>query len=243
MSTILVTGDFLVDHHIYQGRRHHFGDLSSPGVCVKEELGGGALIHRLLSKLGLNAHWKSILAVEEDEALQKMRECISPGSDCFDQQFSAYAFWRPYPLKKQAKKGEEMRWRVAEALGFGGGAVTSGQWPWGVSPKIPGAPEILVISDGGMGFRSRRNASNWRIPMPKERLAALFQADSAAEATPPPQEPRWVILKMSAPVAEGDLWRELSHHHADRLIVVVSAAELRRANVKLRTLAKIIGAY
>ena len=27
MHTILVTGDFLVDHYIYEGQRHHFGEI------------------------------------------------------------------------------------------------------------------------------------------------------------------------------------------------------------------------
>lgn len=51
MTTILVTGDFLIDHHIYEGRRHHFGDQGSPGVCVTEQLGGAALVHHLLRDL------------------------------------------------------------------------------------------------------------------------------------------------------------------------------------------------
>lgn len=71
MKTILVTGDFLIDHHIYQGTRHHFDDQSCPGVCVAEELGGAALIHRLLQAMptSLEAPWTSVLGIDESTAL------------------------------------------------------------------------------------------------------------------------------------------------------------------------------
>ena len=71
MHTVLVTGDFLVDHHIYEGCRHHFKDQHHRGVCVQEELGGAALIHRLMVQLQLAAggSWQSVLAIDETSAL------------------------------------------------------------------------------------------------------------------------------------------------------------------------------
>ena len=236
MPKILVTGDFLIDHHIYQGRRHHFGDHGSRGVCVTEELGGGALIHRLLNELqaASAAAWKSVLAVNEVTALTKTPAC---GTDdvCVDRPFAAYAFWRPYPRQGKSK---DARWRVAEAMGFGGGPSIAGQWPWEEVSDLPDDPTVLVISDGGMGFRSRVNVAHWRVPVQDQRLLQLFQeacSDVAQKTTTsfPTSDPRWIVLKMSAPIGEGDLWRELSQFHADRLVVVVSASELRRADVRL----------
>lgn len=241
MNTILVTGDFLVDHHIYEGQRHHFGDQKSRGVCVKEELGGGALIHHLLAEMqaGSGTAWKSVLAVDEAAALHKMRECGSLDGGCLDLPFSAYAFWRPYPIRKKDKAS---RWRVAEAMGFGGGPSASGHWPWEPAKDLPASPAVLVISDGGMGFRSRMNLTRWGMPVKDQRLVKLIGDASLSGGTgeqePPPlpvKEPEWIVLKMSAPVGQGDLWRELSQFHADRLVAVVSAGELRRADVRLGT--------
>ena len=149
MHTILVTGDFLVDHYIYEGQRHHFGDRTSRGVCVKEELGGAALIHRLLVEMqaGSGAAWKSLLAVDEAAALRMMLR-DRHDARALDQPFAAYAFWRPYPVRG---KSREARWRVAEAMGFGGGPSAAGQWPWEPARELPSAPGVLVISDGGMG--------------------------------------------------------------------------------------------
>ncbi|MFO1042372.1 MAG: hypothetical protein U0941_11340 [Planctomycetaceae bacterium] len=237
MNTILVTGDFLVDHHIYEGRRHYFGDQKSPGVCVKEELGGGALIHRLLKEMQASAGsaWESVLAVDEELAVNKLRSCDSHAAGCCEQPFSAYAFWRPFPTHGKSKQS---CWRVAEAMGFGGGPADAGQWPWDRAKDLPTCPNVLVISDGGMGFRSRMNVAHWGVPVHDQRLLELFRESNSGEsldaaASITAEEPRWIVLKMSAPVGEGDLWRELSQFHSERLVVIVSATELRRADLRL----------
>ena len=82
------------------------------------------------------------------------------------------------------------------------------------------------------------NLAHWRVPVRDQRLLELFHDSRKAESQEsdepfPSKDPRWIVLKMSAPVGEGDLWRELSEFHADRLVVVVSATELRRADVRL----------
>lgn len=233
MSTILVTGDFLVDHHIYEGRRHHFGDQNSPGVCVKKEFGGAALVHRLLvaMKEQSGAAWTSHQAVNEQGTADSPSPCEATDESCFDQPFAAYAFWRPYPAPGKSK---DLNWRVAEAMGFGGGATAENRWPWRVANDLPTSPNVLVVSDGGMGFRSRTNLPHWRLPMPELRIRQLFQPTTPEGAVAAAlQQPQWIVLKMSAPVGEGDLWRELSQFHADHLVVVVSAAELRRANIRM----------
>src|SRR5688500_14380903 len=90
-SDILVTCDFIIDHHIYEAARHHFGDQKSCGVCVKEELGGAALIHRLLTEMQArsNAPWRSSLGIDEKAALQRARQCSTSKTDCEDQPFAA----------------------------------------------------------------------------------------------------------------------------------------------------------
>lgn len=236
MRTILVTGDFVVDHHIYEGRRRHFGDQRSRGVCVQEELGGAALIHRLLAALspGAASAWRSCLAIDESSSLQLMRDCGADPAGCVNQPFAAYAFWRPYP---SPERNGGARWRVSEAMGFGGEPATVGEWPWTAAADRPTTPSVLVISDGGMGFRARRNVRHWNVPIRDQRLVQLFRdaqsipADKFEQLTV--EEPEWIVLKTAAPIGEGDLWRELSCHHADRLVVIVSADELRLAGVRL----------
>ncbi len=234
MKSILVTGDFLVDHHIYEGKRHHFGEQNCPGVSVKSELGGAALIHQLVNEVlsAAGPEYQSVLAIDETQALLPVT--ASAGANNANQPFSAYAFWRPY---RSSGKSQDEYWRVAKAMGFGGGPATNGHWPWTKAKILPAPPDVLVISEGGMGFRSRMNVAHWGFPVRDKRLRELYQeAHQAAPASAFPvteHEPAWIVLKMSAPVGEGDLWRELSQFHAERLVTVVSATELRRANVRL----------
>jgi hypothetical protein len=47
-KTVLIAGDYVLDHHVYEGRRKRYGDKRSTGVRRKLEVGGAALIHRLL---------------------------------------------------------------------------------------------------------------------------------------------------------------------------------------------------
>ena len=65
-AKILVTGDYVLDHHIYEGRRHHYGDCRNRGVHEVEELGGAAPIHYLLQELGRGV--ESHLGVMIDES-------------------------------------------------------------------------------------------------------------------------------------------------------------------------------
>ena len=101
--TILVTGDLVIDHHIYEGSRHHFGD-SAPGVHVTVQAGGAALVAGLL---------KNLPGLENNSFLQ--REMPAQGHDD-DISHHAYAFWRPLPKDNAADK---RFWRCAEAMGFG----------------------------------------------------------------------------------------------------------------------------
>lgn len=231
--SILVTGDFLIDHHIYEGQRHHFGDQDRPGVCVKEELGGAALVHLLVQELaaGRVPSVKSVLAIDAAAALAASR-VPSASCSCTDKPFGAYAFWRPYGTD------QEQFWRVSHAMGFGGEAVKPGAWPWTEAPGLPRTPDVLVIADGGMGFRARMNGDRWRIPIKDKKFSNSLKAEKKTPREQGvkavvPGEPGWIVLKTSAPIAQGDLWRELVLNHSDHLITIISAAELRRAGVRL----------
>ncbi len=111
-------------------------------------------------------------------------------------------------------------WRLSgKPLGYG--ALVANQHEY---PGLPAAgldtmdPRILVIDDGALGFRHRTASSGW----PKMLRS--------------PQSPgnlEWIILKMSRPVARGDLWRDLAAHWKDKLIVMVSADNLRAEDARI----------
>ncbi len=201
---ILVTGDFVLDNHIYEGRRSHYGDNTSAGVNLITQLGGAALVHELLEKLLVDEKapdqkWKSTCALAYPDK--------SSGTCHLGSAEQAFAFWRPFP--KDAAPDKQF-WRVSEAMGFGT-AETTPQCKVLPPMKIPQQPEIVAFSEGGMGFREC--SKNWH-------------EDKLVNA-------KWIVLKTTSPVAEGSLWNLLSEKYPERLIVVVSARELRKSPARM----------
>ena len=201
--SVVVTGDFVLDHHIYEGKRHHFGDRRSHGVQQVIELGGAALVHYLLAEL---EPVESHLAVAIDERRQP------PGAaSAIPDELKAYAFWRPF-LRKE-KDPESAVWRTSEAMGFGGQPAAESGFVW---PKTKPQPaDVVVISEGGMGFR--RDKSRWPA------ASVLNQA-------------RWIVLKTAYPLAGGALWKALTQPaYRDKLVVIVAAHELRKTTAQIGT--------
>jgi hypothetical protein len=205
-NSILVTGDFIVDRHIYEGRRHRFSEKVESGVRLTPQLGGAALIHSLLvsalepgQDVPTASRWASHLAVTGS--------ILGPTASHLDAPEQAYAFWRPFPTHAPREK---QFWRVSEAMGFGSiPREVDHRWPQ--APDLPAEPEIVVVSDGGLGFRS--SPPDWH----PERFDAA----------------RWIVLKTSAPIMSGPLWTRLASKNRDKLIVIVSAADLRTLPVRV----------
>ncbi len=199
--SILVTGDFIIDHHIYEGSRYHYGD-SAPGVNVTQQVGGAGVVAGLLREIpGLGG----CVCCERE---------MPEGACDANISHHAYAFWRPMP---EEGPPENRFWRCKEAMGFGDRPLNQDghdQPPCACWPKhkqVPERPSIIVISEGGMGFRDTKLC--W------EPLA--FDAASL------------IILKTTAPLGTGDLWNKLSSEHRRKLMVVVAADEVRKSSARV----------
>ena len=59
---ILVTGDIVLDHHIYEGERMHLRDETVPGLSLTIEPGGEALTQRLVSAVFQSQHEEVLAA-------------------------------------------------------------------------------------------------------------------------------------------------------------------------------------
>ncbi|MCD4750460.1 MAG: hypothetical protein K8R59_13905 [Thermoanaerobaculales bacterium] len=118
----------------------------------------------------------------------------------------SYAQWSRFP---GAKGGSEL-WRVERFLGFDRRHSGSG-----VNPELSGNPaqaDLVILDDADLGFRDTDKA--WP--------AALGSADCG-----------WVLVKISGPAANGPLWEYLIEHHAERLVTIISADDLRRSQVHI----------
>ncbi len=190
-QSIVIGGDFVVDQHLYEGRRHQFVDVT-PGVGMVEQTGGAALVCDLVKSL-VGSAWNV--------------HCTATKPSDLDPSNKAYAFWRPSPRK--APIGEQY-WRCSEAMGFGQVTKHPPLCEWPTNESLPGGSDILVFSEGGMGFRDTRAC--WE--------ALNFDA------------PRCIVLKTAAPVGEGAIWEKLDDY-SDKLVVIVSASDLRQSMVRI----------
>ena len=268
MKTILVTGDVVVDHHIYEGRRYTASASDQPGVKVVRQHGGAKGLTNLINAVidQTEANWgeektkreqnlqkvKEILrevssggkdsqgiATAEQEVEDAARRLEPPPSTGWSAQFGltlpsesaepcghhALAIWKPFPEEPLDHGNKEKVWRAELLMGYGHddsppgerGSYCPGHKPEVNKPGMP-SPQLLVLDDGGFVFRHRAQKECWILPGGRD------------------SKPDWIILKMSGPVCRGDLWSRLKENDCtDRLVVVVSAQELRRECVRLST--------
>jgi len=212
---VVVAGDIIVDHHIYEGEREKPTILNHRGLREVRETGGAAVLYRLLNAISTltgKANWEAKLGVEE------------PNINDNPTAHHAFAVWRPFPLHPVDKTGADIAgetrekvWRTHLKMGYGdeGNATAAMARYIPAKQKNFSKPDVLVLDDGGFLFRLAAQRPCWLLPEKKEEL------------------PRWILLKMSDPIARGDLWHDLAQDFHDRLVCLVSAADLRRECVTL----------
>jgi hypothetical protein len=122
-----------------------------------------------------------------------------------------YRLWLPFPFSTlKGDEKEKPAWRVSEFVGLhrskGEGAEN-----WAKVVDDSSGADVVVLDDAGLGFRSR----------PEFWPAGLTAPDSRP----------WVLVKMSSPIAQGELWEHLCAHHRDRLVLVTTVEDLRLSEV------------
>jgi hypothetical protein len=206
-QTVLVTGDVIIDHHLYMGERHAPDSPGRNGTCERTAEGGAGLIHRILSETGAGRTGSggqeksySVQFGLDPSVYTKLGSCQH-----------AYALWKPFPHEKQ------IVWRLDKALGYGD--PCTGLFPYieHLNPQATPHPAVLVIDDGGLGFRNSTQKAAW----PK------ILSDRQAKG------PEWIVLKMSSPVGQGDLWRLLSTEFPEKLVTVISIGDIRKEEVRV----------
>lgn len=125
----------------------------------------------------------------------------------------SYSLLTPCPA---GGRGKGLVWRVTDSLGYGDSLEPNTRYA--APPARETLPaSVVVLDDGALGFRHSTNRSAW----PQELREG---ASSAVD---------WVVLKTCTPLAQGDLWHQVCQEFSDRLVVVVSAADLRQEEVAI----------
>ena len=141
---------------------------------------------------------------------------------------NGYAIWKPV---RQAPRSNEFVWRVETPLGYGRRAdeaclFAGERKEYGDEEDQP-KPKIVVIDDAGLGIRFDK-----RLEKGEEDKKDEEDKKAWPEALNNPESVKWVVLKMARPLAQGALWDKLKKFK-DKLIVIVSVDDIRRAPVRV----------
>ena len=213
-SSIVVTGDVVIDRHLYAGERYSLTARDRRGVREIAEHGGAYLLNRLINAVFTadakrrgadQPAWVAHLAAEP------------PPLNGAPAGLEGYALWEPHAPGPD--EGPRI-WRVSRLMGYGHlaseaeGALRPKTWP-AADPDLSLDPDLLVLDDAGFLFRHAADHS-------VERLAEQVRHKNG-----------FILLKMSEPVAQGELWHAISARFADRLVCLVAARDLRREKLGL----------
>jgi hypothetical protein len=205
---LVVVGDVLNDRHLYTGERNTPAKHDQRGVTVINQHGGAHLLHQLIARV-----FKLLQAKAGPAVWTATLGVEPPPLDAEPSPYDAYAVWRPFPESEKKKEEDDPKvWRAAELMGYGDVTEDVFDGLKAATACHVVDPDLLVLDDAGFLFRRETGHSSW----------ALAERGKG-----------FVLLKMSEPVAQGELWHYLLEHCADRLVCLVSARDLRREKLGL----------
>jgi hypothetical protein len=205
-KNILVTGDYVIDHHLLQGNKSDSSDSESKGTTSIATYGGARLTFELTEKIVtklMNELPDREPTVTTGWPYAGMPPLTAPGG-------SRHESWLRWIVTRQQEKGEtKTSCRLIEKLGFGGsGGPDDEEWFRIDRSVLKMKFHTVVIDEADLGFRDRRDA--W--PEFKEAVT--------------------IILKASYPLCEGLLWDELMNYR-QKLITIVKLKHLKHYEIKV----------
>ena len=115
-----------------------------------------------------------------------------------------------FPYSTSQKDKKNLVYRVSDYQGF---AVSDKRKISFLSVKNDDHnADIVVLDDACNGFREAKSV--WPLALKKTKKSI-------------------VVIKVSRPLVKRTLWEEIQEHHADKLVVVISADDLRLEGVNL----------
>lgn len=212
----MVTGDPICDHNYYRGNRSTADSPEARGFRFTRTAGGALMLKDLIAETTTSLPgWRTEFGLDVNH-------------EALPQDYHAYCLWEPQlsdPTETDEKKRFEV-WRAVEpALGYGqkgsepadenekSAFRESRMASMGTTRRFEVVPDIMVIDDAGLDFRRA-----------KDRWPFFWKSKKA---------PRWIVLKLTGSIGEGDLWHELEKRCKENLVLIVSADQLRRTDLRL----------
>lgn len=230
---IVVTGDITLDWLIARRRRVKGVGQSwnDADVCRTFRTWGGAwlLVSLLRGMTDLPGGAPELICPHPHSVLRS-------GGRLASRVCQTHAEWSPAHenTREHPRIGWSGHWRISEFIGLYPPGPTDDAEGAKASPLDLGwmnladdaspGPDLIVLDDAGLGFRRATETKADGLPWAGHWPRAI------RERTGGP----WIVLKVASPIAHGDLWRVLTTDPlADRLVVVMTARDLRRNNVRI----------
>lgn len=216
---ILITGDYVIDHHLLKGNKSEASGREEIGTSLLHTYGGAKLTYDLR-----NGFIKLIESFIADE--KKKEDYKEEKSKYLEFEY----FWSfkenpAFALENGSKHDSYLRWQVTEKedkdkkkikicklnekLGFGVKSVdVTTNW-FEVADNIKDQTfETIVIDEAGIGFRN--------LP----------------EAWPDFSKSEKIILKTTNPLCNGILWNELQKYN-HKLTTILNLNQIKHYNIKI----------
>lgn len=213
-ARVLVSGDFGHDYDIYISECDDRKVVGLHPTRFSCSAGGAAIIYRMLAQVRTELRRAGRPSFDVKFAANSKDKGATS--------FPAAAVWRPDAGGNMFKKSAARAWRVAQSLGLGE-AIGISELPKAELPPFAGhsfRPDILVLEDDAGKFRFNLPPSCWPSVL----------------TTKGTRLPQLVVLKMTAPVCQGDLWWHVTRKGsplASKLVVVLPIGDLRREDVRI----------
>jgi hypothetical protein len=186
---IVVAGDVVTDHFLYEGRQRRVGSTIRLGTVALAAPGGAGLLASLLEAVAIaneeGGDEDRVNAIDRRLSVTRGFEESASGQVVA----TGYCLMRPHNKHLESK---DQVWRMAEALGFsaddGGRSLATPN-----TATLASHHDIAVLDDAGLDFRRWPARDAW----------PRFLLDAAQSL------PEWLVLKMSGPITAGDLWHTL----------------------------------
>jgi hypothetical protein len=208
VNKVIISGDVTLDWmQAYQGTRKVSQNWRlAEGARLYQQPGGACQLGDLITAL--------LPTLSTDPGWELIQttplpEIFQPGEPTINQ---VYTLWAPFPYgSKPPLDQEKPAWRIEHFLGLERAQAMPLQNDQDQKAAGPDQADLIVLDDSNLGFREQMR--DWP--------PALANHSG------------WVVLKMSQPVAQGTLWTKLISQHAEKLIVITTAQDLRTTAIKI----------
>lgn len=228
---VLVSGDVVADHYLYEAQQSLVGSSVRIGATSQRLAGGAGLLGEVLR----------ILAVQMNNKFE-----VIPGIPSSLDEAASISYLVMQPCAVTKRDSNNRVWRLTQPLGVEGNgraerAQNENDHNRPHDEALESHSDVLVIDDANLGYRRWVNRTAWPKCLRPESPQELQNN----------RLPEWIVLKSAAPLASGNLWHtiisgETQHesagatpqHHkigdlASRTILVTTIDDLRLEGIRV----------